>query len=69
MEEFHTSDYLAKELIKMGLEVHRNIAGTGIVANLKVGSGEKVIGLRADMDCINIQEAQDLPHKSQNAGL
>ena len=67
MEEFHTSDYLAKELIKMGLEVHRNIAGTGIVANLKVGSGEKVIGLRADMDCINIQEAQDLPHKSQNA--
>lgn len=68
MEEENTSAYLANELEKIGLEVNRKIGGTGLVANLTVGTGKKVIGLRADMDCILINETQDYPYKSQTEG-
>lgn len=68
MKEKKTSEYVAKQLRDMGLEVHCNVGGTGIVANLKVGTGPKVIGLRADMDALQFDEIKDLPYKSENAG-
>ncbi|PMS36776.1 M20 aminoacylase family protein [Trinickia symbiotica] len=55
-EEVATSDYVATVLESFGLEVHRGIGGTGVVANLKVGDGTRAIGLRADMDALNISE-------------
>jgi hippurate hydrolase len=55
-EELQTSDYIANILRTLGLEVHRNIGGTGMVANLKVGDGKGVVGLRAEMDALNIAE-------------
>jgi len=55
-EEFATSDYVARVLHDLGLEVHRDIGGTGLVANLSVGDGKGVIGIRADMDALNIKE-------------
>lgn len=67
-EEKNTSEFLAKVLIDMGLEVHRNIGGTGIVANLKVGDGEGIIGIRSDIDAINLTELGQLPYTSQNPG-
>jgi len=67
-EEKNTSEYVAKILTDMGLEVHRNIGGTGIVANLKVGDGTDVIGLRADMDAIGMKEEGDHPYTSLNPG-
>jgi hippurate hydrolase len=67
-EEKNTAEYVAKILKDMGLEVHRDIGGTGIVANLKVGEGKGVIGLRADMDAINLIEEGVHPYTSQNRG-
>ena len=67
-EEKVTSAYIALELKKMGLEVHENIGGTGIVANLTVGKGEGVIGLRAEMDALNLQEMKELTYRSQHSG-
>ncbi|VWB23120.1 amidohydrolase [Burkholderia aenigmatica] len=55
-EEVATSDYVANLLESFGLEVHQGIGGTGVVANLKVGDGTRAIGLRADMDALNIKE-------------
>jgi amidohydrolase len=55
-EEVRTSDYVANILKTLGYEVHRNIGGTGLVANLKVGDGKRTIGLRAEMDALNITE-------------
>ncbi|NCB42304.1 MAG: amidohydrolase [Clostridia bacterium] len=68
-EEKQTSEYIAQLLNKMGLEVHRGIGGTGIVADLKVGNSPIVIGLRADMDAIAMAEKTDLPYASKNAGI
>ena len=68
-EEVRTADYLATALGLLGLEVHRGIGGTGIVANLKVGDGPGVIGLRADMDALAIHEqAEGRAHASQSPG-
>ena len=68
-EEVATSDYVARALKALGLDVHRGIGGTGLVANLTVGNGPGVIGLRADMDALNIAEnAPDRPYASRTQG-
>ncbi|MEI7293093.1 M20 aminoacylase family protein [Paraburkholderia tropica] len=68
-EEVQTSDYVANILKTLGMDVHRNIGGTGLVANLKVGNGKRAIGLRAEMDALNIAEqAPGRPYASCNAG-
>jgi hippurate hydrolase len=67
--EVRTADYVAQVLSLLGLEVHKGIGGTGIVANLKVGDGAGVIGLRADMDALAITEdAEGRAHASQSPG-
>ncbi|HEY4534200.1 MAG TPA: M20 aminoacylase family protein, partial [Fusobacterium sp.] len=63
-----TSQFVAEKLEEMGYEIHRNIGKTGIVANLTVGDSKKAIGLRADMDCIPVQEVSNLEYKSQHDG-
>lgn len=68
-DERRTAARVAQILEMLGLEVHRRIGGTGVVANLKVGSGSGVIGLRADMDALALQEkAEGRAHASAHAG-
>jgi len=68
-EEHRTADYVAGVLSGLGLEVQRGIGGTGLVASLTIGSGRGVIGLRADMDALNIHEhAPRRAHASATAG-
>ncbi len=71
-EERRTSDFVAAKLAEWGIEVHRGIAGTGLVGVLK-GQGEakggiSSIGLRADMDALAMTEANDFAHASRNPG-
>ena len=68
-EEFQTSDFVAEKLTALGLEVHRGIGGTGVVATLRAGGGNRAIGLRADMDALMIQEkVPERGHASRHAG-
>jgi amidohydrolase len=68
-EEKRTSDFVAQALSGLGLDVHRGIGETGLVASLSVGDGKGVIGLRADMDALNIHEtAVGRSHASQTPG-
>ena len=67
-EEQRTSDLVASKLAEFGCEVHRGLAGTGVVGVLRVGNAPGSIGLRADMDALPIQEANDVPYRSNNAG-
>ncbi|EMN3920529.1 amidohydrolase [Citrobacter farmeri] len=64
-EEIKTADFIAKTLTEMGMQVHRNIGKTGLVGVLKCGNGPDVIGLRADMDCIQLSETSNLPYSSK----
>lgn len=67
-EEFATSDLVAERLASWGYEVHRGLGGTGVVGTLRSGTGERRLGLRADMDALPIQEATGLPYASRLKG-
>jgi hippurate hydrolase len=67
-QEHRTSDLVANQLAAWGIEVHRGIAGTGLVGVLRNGTSKRSIGLRADMDCLPMQETNDMPHRSTVPG-
>jgi len=67
-EEHATADLVAERLAAWGYELHRGLAGTGVVARLRQGSGSRSIGIRADMDALPITEATGLPYASRHAG-
>ncbi|MET0436055.1 MAG: amidohydrolase, partial [Devosia sp.] len=66
--EHETSALVASYLNDWGYEVATGIGGTGVVGTLKVGPGEGIIGLRADMDALPIEEVTGLDYASLNAG-
>jgi len=68
LEEFKTSDLVAKQLESWGYKVTRGIGTTGVVGSLKKGNSNKSIGLRADMDALPIFEETNLPWASTVAG-
>ena len=67
-EENRTSDVVAAKLQEWGLEVTRGLGKTGLVGTLRKGNSLKSIGLRADMDCLPMDEANDFAHRSNNPG-
>ncbi|WP_321965080.1 M20 aminoacylase family protein [Paraburkholderia sp. J7] len=67
-EETQTSDLVAAKLTEWGIEVHRGMGKTGVVGVLKRGTGKRMVGLRADMDALPIQELNTFDHRSRNEG-
>lgn len=66
--EYKTSEYIAEQLKKMGLEVRTGIAHTGVVGILKGGKPGPVVALRADMDALPVKERVDVPFASKVKG-
>jgi amidohydrolase len=67
-EEFRTADIVAEKLESFGIAVHRGLATTGVVGTLKVGESNRAIGLRADLDALDILEENEFAHTSTIAG-
>ena len=68
-EEEKTSALVAEVLASLGLEVHRGLGGTGLVAVVDSGRPGLSIGLRADMDALPMDERNDLEYRSQRPGV
>lgn len=68
-KEFKTAEFVANKLETFGLEVHRGIGGTGVVGILKNGTSTRSIGLRADMDALQIHEQNTFDYVSKNEGV
>ena len=69
-EERRTASRVAERLRGFGFtEVVEGVGGTGVVATLTRGSGNRSIALRADMDALRIPEATGLPYGSTNPGV
>lgn len=69
-EERRTSRLVAERLRSFGLtDVVEGVGGTGVVATLTLGSGNRSIALRADMDALRIEETSDLPYHSRTPGV
>lgn len=68
-EEHRTSERIASLLKEWGLDVTTGIAGTGVVAVLDGCLGEgSTIGLRADIDALDIHEENSLAYASKTPG-
>lgn len=67
-EERRTSDLVAEQLSAWGYAVHRGLGTTGVVGQLKKGTGGKALGIRADMDALPIQEKTGLDYASTLPG-
>ena len=66
-DEHATAAYVEAELDRLGVE-HRRVCGTGVVA--VIGSGERCIGVRADMDALPVPEAEGRAgYRSERDGL
>jgi len=66
--EQRTADIVAQRLKGWGIEVHRGLGKTGVVGVLKNGKAKRAVGLRADMDCLPIEEANRFDYKSTHQG-
>ena len=66
-EEKQTSEKIASTLEGLGFRVRRGVGKTGVVG--EIGNGKPVVGIRADMDALPIQEANDVPYASKVPGL
>jgi amidohydrolase len=69
-EEVETGRYIAARLDAIGVPYKAGFAGNGLVALIKGRNPKKkVVALRADIDALPIEEANDVPYKSRNAGV
>ena len=64
-----TSEYIAKELDRMGIKYKRNTKDSGIIALIEGRNSDKVIALRADMDALPIKEETGLDFASTNGNM
>ncbi|HMN05008.1 MAG TPA: M20 family metallopeptidase [Flavobacteriales bacterium] len=68
-QEHATGAYIADRLRGMGVEVRTGIAGTGVIGTVRGKGPGRTVCLRADIDALPIQEANELPYASRNAGV
>lgn len=69
-KEEKTAAYVKGQLVSIGLEVKSGIAGNGMEVLIKGKNPDsKTLALRADMDALPIQEANNVPYKSKNEGI
>ncbi len=68
-QEYRTSEVISNYLEKLGLEVRRNIAKTGVLGILRGKEEGKTILLRADIDALPLEELNNVPYKSKNKGI
>jgi len=67
-EEVRTAKVVAEKLESFGIEVTTGLAKTGVVGVLSAGGSDRRIGLRADMDALDLQELNSFDHRSQVDG-
>ena len=69
-EEHRTADLVAAKLTEWGIPIHRGLGVTGVVGTIKgrAGGSPRAIGLRADMDALPMQEANEFEHASKTPG-
>jgi hippurate hydrolase len=68
-QEHRTSKKVVSLLADWGYDVVSGIAGTGVVATLARGDGQRRLGIRADMDALPIEETTELGYASSNPGV
>lgn len=68
LEEQRTAGIVAAHLRSLGYAVQEGVGGTGVVGVLNPGKPGRVVALRADMDALPIQEANQCEYASRSPG-
>jgi amidohydrolase len=68
-KEWLTADLICAQLSEWGIDYQRNIAKTGVAAVIEGTRPGPVLGIRADMDALPIQEENAVPYCSQHDGV
>jgi len=68
-KEKATARLVAEKLRAYGVEVRTGIGGTGVLGILKGSRKGRVVGLRADMDALPIEEMADVDFRSKEKGV
>lgn len=63
-----TAQFVEEKLRSFGLGVVTGIGETGVVGVLQRGTSDKAIGLRADLDALQVTELNTFEHRSQHQG-
>ncbi|MFT5874578.1 MAG: metal-dependent amidase/aminoacylase/carboxypeptidase family protein [Clostridium sp.] len=58
LHEYKTIERIGRELDKMGVS-YKNVADTGIIAEIKGTNPGKTIALRADIDALSVKELNE----------
>ncbi|CAF5153285.1 unnamed protein product, partial [Rotaria magnacalcarata] len=70
MNEIRTAALVANKLKEWGVTVTEGVGGLGVVGMVTSNTpGSRSIGLRADMDALELIEKNDLPYVSTNSGV
>jgi carboxypeptidase Ss1 len=67
--EIETAKLVASRLRRLGIEVQEGVGGTGVVGLLRTARLGRVVGLRADMDALPIQEESGVEFESKVKGV
>lgn len=67
--EHLTAEFIHQRLTDWGIPFRAEVAQTGVVAVIESGQPGPVLGLRADMDALPIQEENEVPYCSQHDGM
>ena len=63
-QEHRTAAMVAERLAALGCRVRQNVGKTGVIGEL--GEGLPIVAIRADMDALPLQEANQIEYRSQN---
>ncbi|MFB9659268.1 amidohydrolase [Glycomyces mayteni] len=66
-QEHDTADYVAARLLEAGLQPQIIPDGTGLTCD--IGTGDRVIAIRADMDALPIHDPKQVPYRSTVDGV
>ncbi len=69
-EEVETGRYISEKLHEYGIPHQHGVAGNGVVGLIQGQKpGRRVVALRADIDALPIEEANEAPYKSRKPGV
>src|SRR5438874_4828309 len=68
-KEIRTSMLVAERLTRLSLEVKTGVAETGVLGVLRGGKPGKTLLIRADMDCLPLDEETGRPFASTSKGF